>query len=91
MRGYGKRELFKGCTTDEQINYGLSRNVNLIKTIANEMQYEHEDTESTKLLELYQEANEDEKALLDFAMVCLTGNTMNSLIEEAIKSDFINR
>ena len=75
-------DCFKGSTTWDNIKDGIELNCDVVNQIQIEMESDTEN-ESYKLLTAYQRANEDERALMDYILVCLCGYTMNTIIEHA--------
>ena len=77
---------FRGSTTREEVEKFLKEceeesEPTLIQTILEEMECDDED-ESERLLLLYLNSNERDRALLDCLLVSLCGWTMSTLIEK---------
>ena len=72
----------KGLTTDDDIKL-IDGNEGLIETlkysIAEEIQSD-EENDSYHLLELYKQADENDRALLDSMLVCICGYGLGSII-----------
>ena len=75
-------DVYKGDTTDEEINEAISGKLDVMTAIINEIQTDDEN-ESMRLLEAYKDASEEERAVLDYALTCITGYTMGTIIEKA--------
>lgn len=81
-----KYDVFKNHTSDEEITEALEKKLDVIGAILEAMQSDDEN-DSAKLLETYKDASRDERALLDYALVCITGYTMSTMIENAKNLD----
>lgn len=75
-------DCFKGDTTWNSIRKGIELDCDVVSQIFAEMESDTEN-ESSKLLTAYQKSNEEERALMDYVLVCLCGYTMNTIIEHA--------
>ena len=73
-------EWAKGSTSDETIKKALEKRLDIISTIRSEMESD-DDNESVRLLGLYEAADDNERAILDAALVALCGWTMENIIE----------
>lgn len=72
-------EFYLGGTKDETVERAIDYDYDVITVIKKEMETDC-DWESLKLLELYLQADEKERAILDAALVCMCGWTMESII-----------
>lgn len=71
---------FLNDTTLEKLKEAEEKDV--ISVIQEEMATDTEN-DSAKLIDLYQKVSKEERALLDYMLVCLCGYTMSSIIEKA--------
>ncbi len=85
MKSSTIHETYRNHTSVEDATEAISKKLNVIGVILEKMQSDNEKkyNESILLLETYQKATDDERAILDYAMVCITGETMSNIIEEA--------
>ena len=76
--GISEPDFTLGCTTDED----LAGDKDVIAYILTEMLSDDEN-DSTKLTDLYRQANETERAVMDSVLVCVCGWTMGHIMQEA--------
>jgi len=74
--------LYKGDTSEEVIRQADKDKVDIISQLFTEMTTDDEN-ETEKLLELYLNVTDEERALLDYMLVSICGNTLHTLIENA--------
>ena len=76
------RTCYKGETEDQTIKEAQENKCDIVGQIMEEMMSDDEnDTE--RLLFAYENATEEERAIMDYVLVCLCGYTMNTIIEHA--------
>lgn len=71
-----------GCTTDDDV----ATDKDVISYIQAEM-FNDDENDSIKLLDLYRNANEIERAIMDSVLVCICGWTMSHIVEESADWD----
>lgn len=74
--------IYKGDTTDEDINLAEKKGLDIVHKVFDEMGADDEN-ETIKLLAAYKQASEAERGIMDYVLVCLCGWTMSSLIQKA--------
>lgn len=84
----GRYDYVRGSTTDDEIRSAVEKRLDVVSAIRNAMETDDEN-DSMRLLSLYEEADETERAITDVLMINICGYTLSSIIREAEENGYL--
>ena len=81
-------DFAKGSTTDDEIRSAVKKRLDVVSAIRNAMETDDEN-DSMRLLSLYGDADETERAVMDVLMINICGYTLSSIITEAEENGYL--
>ena len=77
-----------GSTTDTEIQNAIEKHIDIVSYIKCAIETNLEN-DSIRLLSIYEEADETERAIMDLALINICGFTMASVIKEAEEEGYL--